>query len=144
MKIYADSSFLVSLYVSDGHTEKAIAWMNRHAQSLPFTSLHRHEVRNAIRLAVWRDELDSAKRREIFRLLDADVKDGFLTPQPVKWIDAFREAERIGEMLTETTGLRAADLLHLGIGSLLDATEFLTFDATQRNAAIGAGLKCKL
>lgn len=142
MKTYADTSFLVSLYVDQDQTETAIAWMKRHAEPLPYTPLHRHEVRNAIRLAVWRKELTSAKRRDIFRQLDSDVKDGFLAHQPVAWIDAFREADRLGETQTEATGLRAADLLHLGIASLLDVSEFLTFDATQRLAATGAGFKC--
>ncbi|MEI8342362.1 MAG: type II toxin-antitoxin system VapC family toxin [Verrucomicrobiota bacterium] len=143
MKAYADTSFLVSLYVSDAHTAKAAAWMKHHPESLPFTPLHRHEFRNAIRLAVWRKELDGAQRREIFRLVDLDLREGILIPQSVAWIDAFREAERIGGIQTESTGLRAADLLHLGVASLLEVSEFLSFDAIQRKAAAGAGLKCK-
>ena len=143
MKAYADTSFLVSLYLLDAHTAKANAWMKRLAAPLPFTPLHRHELRNAIRLAVWRKELDAAQRREILRLNELDLKEGFLAHQPVAWNEAFREAERIGETQTEATGLRATDLLHLGIASVLEATEFLSFDATQRKAAAGAGLKCK-
>lgn len=143
MKTYADTSFLVSLYVVDVHTDKANAWMKRQAEPLPFTPLHRHELRNAIRLAVWRKELDSVQRREIYRFIDSDLKEGFLTHQPVAWTNAFREAERIGELQTEITGLRATDLLHLGIACSWEATEFLSFDLTQRNAATGAGLKCR-
>ena len=55
--------------------------------------------------------------------------------------NAFREAERIGNMATESTGLRAADLLHLGIAIAQEATAFLSFDPIQRKAATGAGLK---
>jgi len=143
LKTYADTSFLASLYLSDARTGKANAWMKRLAAPLPFTPLHRHELRNAIRLAVWRKELDGAQRREILRLIELDLKEGFLTHQPVAWNEAFREAERIGETQTEATGLRATDLLHLGIASVLEATEFLSFDTTQREAAAGAGLKCK-
>ena len=143
MKTYADTSFLVSLYLFDTHTEKANALMKRQSEPLPFTPLHRHEFRNAIRLAVWRKELDVAQKREIFRLIELDLKEGFLLHQPVAWSDAFREAERIGESQTEATGLRATDLLHLGAAFALEASGFLTFDATQRKAATGAGLKCK-
>ena len=64
--------------------------------------------------------------------------------QPVGWPKAFKEAERIGEMLTETTGVRAADLLHVAVASVLGAVSFLTFDSTQRKAALGAGLRCEL
>ena len=143
MRTYADTSFLVSLYIDDDHTERAISLMRSRAEPLPFTPLHRHELRNAIRLAVWRKQIDGTQRREIFRAVETDLNEGFLEHQPVAWIDAFREADRIGETQTEQTGLRAADLLHIGIASLLDAEEFLTFDATQRKAATGAGLKCR-
>ncbi len=35
--------------------------MKQWAHPLPFTPLHRHELRNAIGLAVWRKELDGVK-----------------------------------------------------------------------------------
>jgi len=94
-------------------------------------------------MAVWRKQIDGAQRREFFRLMAEDLKAGFLEHQTVGWTDAFREAERIGEAQAEQTGVRAADLLHIAIASVLDAEEFLTFDAVQRKAAIGAGLICK-
>jgi predicted nucleic acid-binding protein len=143
LKAYADSSVLVSLYLDDGHSDKAIAWMKRQSEPLPFTQLHRHELRNAIRLAVWRKQMDSTGRRKAFLLLDQDLKDKFLVHRQVTWADVFREAERIGEAQTESTGLRAADLLHIAIASCLASEEFLTFDAVQRRAAMGAGLKCR-
>jgi len=144
LKAYSDTSFLVSLYLDDDHTDVANAWMKRRADPLPFTPLHRLEFRNAIRTAVWRKQIDGAQRRELFRLMEEDLKAGFLAHQAVGWTDSFREAERIGESQAEQTGVRAADLLHIGIASVLGAKEFLTFDATQRKAAIGAGLACKL
>jgi predicted nucleic acid-binding protein len=142
LKTYADTSFLVSLYLDDDHTETANAWMKRHAEPLPLTPLHRHEFRTAICLAVWRKQIDGAQRREYFRLFEEDLRAGFLEHNAVGWRDAFREAERIGEIQAEQTGVRAADLLHIGIASVLDAREFLTFDATQRKAALRAGFKC--
>jgi hypothetical protein len=132
----------VSLYFQDVHSPKATDWMRRRAEPLPFTPLHRHEFRNAIRLAVWRRQMNSAERRKIFHLVDADLKEGLLTHQSLKWTDAFRETERIGETVTEQTGVRSADLLHIGIAYFLEAEEFLTFDAAQRKAATMAGFKC--
>jgi predicted nucleic acid-binding protein len=142
LRVYADSSFLVSLYANQENTGRAMIWMRRNAQPLPFTELHRHEVRNAVRLAVWRNELTASERQGIFRLLDADLQEGVLVYQPVKWTNAFREADRIGGEQSESTGLRSADLLHIGIASITGATDLLTFDAVQRKAAIGAGLMC--
>jgi predicted nucleic acid-binding protein len=144
LRTYADTSFLISLYLDDDHTGKANEWMKHRAEPIPFTPLHRHEFRNAIRAAVWRQQIDGAKRREFFRQMDQDLKAGFLVHQAVAWTDAFREAERIGESQAEQTGVRAADLLHIAIASVLDADEFLTFDAAQRKAAIGAGFECEV
>jgi len=144
LKTYADTSFLVSLYLVDDHSDTANAWMKHRSDPLPLTPFHRHELRSAIRLAVWRKQIDIGQQRQIFRLMEDDLKAGFLKHQPLAWNDAFREAEGIGEAQAEQTGVRAADLLHIAIAFVLDAGEFLTFDMAQRKAAIRAGLKCKL
>ncbi len=74
MEAYADSSFLVSLYGEDANSPAAQRWMSRRAEVLPFNPLHRLEVRNAIRLAVRRGELDPADRRAALAPLDADLR----------------------------------------------------------------------
>jgi predicted nucleic acid-binding protein len=142
LKAYADTSFLVSLYFSDAHTDRASRLMARRTDALPFTPFHRHEFRNAIRLAVRRQQMGETERREIFRSVESDLKESILAHQSISWTDAFREAERIGEAQTEQTGIRSADLLHIGIALTLNAEEFLTFDAIQREVAISAGFKC--
>jgi len=73
LKTYADSSFLVSLYLWDAHSDIANARMKQIAQPFPLTPLHRHELRNAIRLAVKRREIDNAQRRDMFRTIDRDL-----------------------------------------------------------------------
>lgn len=41
------------------------------------------------------------------------------SPVPVRWTDAFREAEDLGKAHTETLGIRGVDLLHAGIALAL-------------------------
>jgi hypothetical protein len=40
---------------------------------LPFTPLHRHELKNALRLAVFRKEIDAKRRKAAFADIDSDV-----------------------------------------------------------------------
>jgi len=110
---------------------------------LPFTPLHRHELRNALRLAVFRKEIDPERRNAAFADIDSDLADGILAHVPIPWTDAFREAEHLGKTHTETLGIRGVDLLHVCIALTLGAKRFVTFDSRQVELAKAAGLNAK-
>jgi predicted nucleic acid-binding protein len=143
MPAYADTSFLARVYTPHADSTKALTWMQRAAEALPFTSLHRHELRNAVRLRVFRGEITAEQRKEVFREIDADLADNILAHTTIPWTDAFQEAESLAAAHTETLGVRSFDLLHVGMAVALGATEFLTFDARQAALAKAAGLKVK-
>lgn len=143
MPAYADTSFLARLYTPHLNSAKALAWMQRTTQSLPFTPLHRHELRNAVRLGVFRGEITFQQRQAAFREMEADLAEGILAQTAIPWTDAFREAERLAALYTETLGVRSFDLLHVGLAFTLGATVFLTFDTRQATLAQAAGLKIK-
>src|SRR3954447_21082322 len=111
--------------------------------SLPFTPVHRHELRNALRLAVFRREIDPERRNAAFADIDSDLADGILAHVPIRWTDAFGEAEHLGKTHTETLGIRGVDLLPVGIALTLGAKRFLTFDARQVELAKAPGLNVK-
>lgn len=108
---------------------------------LPFTPLHRHELRNALRLAVFRQEIDGARRQAAFEDIESDLEDGTLLHIPIPWTTAFREADQLGKEHTEALGVRGVDLLHAGIAKALKMREFLTFDSRQAALARAAGFK---
>ena len=143
MKTYADTSFLVRIYLTQSDSPKALAFMRDFRDPLPFTPLHRHELRNAIRLAVFRKEIDAARRKTAFEDIESDLADGILAHVPVSWTNAFRESEQLGAIHTEDMGVRGIDLLHTGVALSLGAKEFLTFDTRQAALAKAAGLKVK-
>jgi predicted nucleic acid-binding protein len=144
LKTYADTSFLVRIYLTQSDSPKALAFMRGFRDPLPFTPLHRHELRNALRLAVFRKEIDMERRNAAFAAIDSDLADGILAHVPVTWTDAFREAEHLGKTHTETLGIRGVELLHAGIALTLGAKRFLTFDLRQVEVAKSAGLNIKL
>jgi predicted nucleic acid-binding protein len=143
LKIYVDTSFLVRIYLTQSDSQKALAFMRDFRDPLVFTPLHRHELRNALRLAVFRKEIDMERRNAAFADIESDLGDGILAHVPVPWTDAFREAEHLGKAHTETLGIRGVDLLHVGIALVLGAKRFLTFDTRQVELGNAAGLIVK-
>jgi predicted nucleic acid-binding protein len=143
MPAYADTSFLVRIYTPHADSQKALTWMQRATDPLPFTPVHRHELRNGVRLRVFRGEITVAQRKAAFRELDSDLEENILTHTAIPWADTFREAESLAGAHTETLGVRSFDLLHVSLALTLGATEFLTFDMRQATLAKAAGLKVK-
>lgn len=143
MKAYADTSFLVRLYLTQSDSQKALAFMRNFRDPLPFTPLHRHELRNALRLAVFRNEIDAERRKAAFLDVESDLQDGILAHVSISWTNALREAEQVGNDHTETTGVRGADLLHLGVARSLGMNRFLTFDSRQAELARTLGFIVK-
>lgn len=143
MKAYADTSFLVRIYLTQSDSSKALALMRDFRDPLPFTPLHRHELRNALRLAVFRKEIDTDRRNAAFADIDSDLADNILAHVPIRWTDAFGEAENLGKTHTEILGIRGMDLLHVGIALSLGAKQFLTFDLRQLELAKSEGLNVK-
>ena len=143
MKAYADTSFLARIYLTQTDSPKALVFMRDFREPLPFTPLHRHELRNALRLAVFRGEIDGERLRTAFWDIESDLDDGILAHVPVAWTTAFRQAEQLGAAHTEKMGVRGVDLLHVGIAQALGMTDFLTFDLRQSELALAAGFEVK-
>ena len=143
MPAYADTSFLVRIYTPHADSQKALTWMQRATEPLPFTPFHRHELRNGVRLRVFRGEITVEQRKAAFREMDSDLEENILTHTTIPWADTFREAENLAGNHTETLGVRSFDLLHVSLALTLGATEFLTFDMRQAALAKAAGLKVK-
>jgi predicted nucleic acid-binding protein len=141
---YADSSFIVALYLQQQSSARAIAFMERYGQALPFTPWHRLEVRNAIRLAVFQKVIDAAQAKTQLKQLDTDLnEETLLTHTPVDWTDVLREAEKLGATHSESIGCRSADLFHVAAASEAGCDTFLTLDEKQAVMAKAAGLTVK-
>jgi predicted nucleic acid-binding protein len=135
VKPYADSSFLVALFARSDHTQAALQiWRKVREVPLPFTPLHRLEVRNAIRRKVFTRETSESSAREALAQLDAAVNLDLLH-LPLSWTEALRECESLGAQLTQKLGVRSYDLLHLASALQTGHDTLLTFDKVQAAAA---------
>jgi predicted nucleic acid-binding protein len=143
MVVYADTSFLVTLYVIQPDTNRAVAHLQREKASLSFTPFHRQELRNAIRLCVFREYITNDQCRHVLREVDIDLAEGILAHTPLPWTETLQKAEELGASHTESMGVRSLDILHVASALALKATIFLTLDSRQRALADAAGLKTR-
>ena len=128
MKAYADTTFLVSLHTRDGHTGAAVERMKRLVLPLPWTWLHELEFRNAIRLRVFRREMELDELTGALRDQRADAEAGIYLAATPAWSEVTRECERLSGIFTKTLGTRSLDVLHVSHAVVLGVKEFLTFD----------------
>ena len=141
MKTYLDTSAVVKLYVTEAHSAKVAA----HVKSLPHpifcSHLHDLEIRNGLRLKVFRRESPAFAVDASLRLMDEDLTSGVLVRPDLNWLDVFRRAEIISKDLSSAMGVRSLDLLHIASALILQADTLLTFDDRQIAASRKAGLQ---
>jgi predicted nucleic acid-binding protein len=129
---YADTSFLVSLYLPDIHSPAAWAAMKSRPY-LYLTPLHELELVNAIQLAVFRKLIRRAEANAVLRNFELDRGGVFaLTPIP---IESYARAEQLARRHTPTLGTRSLDILQVATALVLKPDVFFTFDQRQRRLA---------
>lgn len=133
--IYADSSFLVSLYLRDANAAAARREMKIHPREIALSRLAALEVRNAFRLAVFRGWITQDQENRLQTLFHLDLNGGFLRPIPFSSDEIFAQAERLSKTHTATSGNRSLDLLHLACARLAELKVFASFDGRQRKLA---------
>ncbi len=141
--IYADTSFLFSLVLHDANTAAAVAYLRSHPTALVFTPWQRCELRNAIRLSVWRGNCDAMHAKRAFEKITADLTVGNLVESTLIWPDVLTIADELGEAHTTALGVRTLDLLHVSAAVSLGAKKFLTCDARQLALAKATGLRAE-
>lgn len=131
MSPYADTSLLISYYINDSHSVSAQAVLHATTGPLPFTGLHRLEMRNALALGVFRRILTPRQVSTAWSDVERDLRSGRLVPQPVNWIPVLRAAAQWAALHSPGTGCRSLDVLHVTVAKKLDARKFFTFDERQ-------------
>ena len=139
MSIYADTSFFVSLYLTDQHT-KAAEHLLASRPSLWITPLHIAEWVHAIELHVFRRVLTPDAAGRLIQQFEDHRSRGLWREAALPdltWEVCARLARRHAGKL----GVRALDTLHVASALELKAEQFWTFDMRQSRLADAAGLK---
>jgi predicted nucleic acid-binding protein len=140
LSVYADTSFLASLYVLDANSALAAAHMKRAQLPLLITPLGELELTNAISLRLFRKEMPSAMVKAAYALARKDVRDGVVLIRALP-STAYERAKQIARKHTPRLGTRTLDLLHVASALLLEADGLWTFDSRQAKLAAAEGLR---
>lgn len=140
MKIYADTSFLVSLYSPDANSAAAARTMQASSGDRFVSVFGELEVVNAMGLRVFRKEVSAAQARLSLHDFEKDLRAGVLQLRPLSE-QVFERARQLSRQTTPKLGTRTADLLHVASALELSADFLYTFDQQQRKLARTVRLK---
>jgi predicted nucleic acid-binding protein len=140
LRIYADTSFLVSLYSLDINSSVAAQTMKSSSGERYITVLGELEVLNALQLRVFRKELSAQQVEASLHDFERDLGNGILLLRPLSE-QMFERARELSRQTTARLGTRTADLLHVAAALELDAEYLYSFDQQQRKLARRLGLK---
>lgn len=139
MSVYADSSFIVSLYLTDQHSPRARRRVLA-APGLWFTPLHRAEWAHALAQHVFRGILSIAEAKAFEKQREGDETAGVWRRIDIPE-NAFELCADLGRRYGPKLGVRTLDSLHVACALERKAAEFWTFDDRQRKLARTVGLK---
>jgi predicted nucleic acid-binding protein len=139
VSIYADSSFLVSLYASDAHTSAALRFMRKAELPILLTPLNEVELLNALHLRLFRRELDGVQVKSAVAFFRHDIESGVFSLRSLS-ASTLERAKSIVRNRTPTLGTRTFDVIHVASALVLHANAFCTFDKNQKQLAKEEGL----
>lgn len=140
MIAYPDSSFLVSLYLTEQHSAVSRRRVLT-AQGVWLTPLHQAEWAHAIAQHVFRGLLSPMEANQLHRQLDQDESNGIWMPVSIPE-NAFEVGADLGRRYGLKLGIRTLDSVHVATALELKAKRFWTFDDRQRKLANAVGLDC--
>ena len=139
MNVYADSSFVVSLYITDVHSTEARQRV-KSAQRLFFTPFHRAEWFHALGQHQFRRTMTAEAAQRIISQFAIDETSGLFHQKAVPE-NAFDQCVELARKFGPALAMRTFDSLHVACALELKADRFWTFDDRQAKLAKAQGLK---
>lgn len=139
MSTYADTSFLVSLYIPDAHSNEAERRMVVHPL-VWLTPFHVAEWTHAVEQQVFRRAASRAEADQAHARFQQHRESGLWVEVPVPE-SLFDLSTRLARRHAAKLGLRTLDTLHVAAALELKAERFWTFDDRQKKLARAVGLK---
>jgi predicted nucleic acid-binding protein len=136
--VYADTSFLVSAYIEDEHSEAADELLLSKPRFC-FTPLHFAEWMHATSQQIFRGHLSLQEIGDVWRELDADQAAGIWVAVAIPE-NAFELCAQLARRYGPKLGVRTLDSLHVACALELKAERFWTFDERQAKLAKAEGM----
>ncbi|TVR75687.1 MAG: PIN domain-containing protein [Spirochaetaceae bacterium] len=139
MVIYLDTSAFLKLYIREEGSELVQQVLEAQDAPVPISDVLEWEFFNALRLKVFRGELDSATVDHMMKLFDDRLLRGQYAAADLDRSLLSRDVRDLSRH-SSTIGSRTLDVVHVAIAAQLKATRFVTFDDRQADLARTAGL----
>ena len=140
MSLYYDSGILVKLYVREESSDAVARSLAARGEAVIVNDLHELEIRNALRLKRFRDEIGDGQLAASMAMLASDLAADRLIRGGIDWGSVCAEAERLSATMTADLGVRTIDLLHVAAALDRTASGLVSLDHRQRAAARASGL----
>jgi predicted nucleic acid-binding protein len=134
LKIYADPSFVVSLYSPDANSAIAARTMQASSADRFITTFGELEVINAMGLRVFRKEVSLPQSQLSLLQFETDLRDRLFQLRGLP-DSVLERARQLSRQTTAKLGTRTADLLHVAAALELGVDFLYTFDHHQRKLA---------
>ena len=140
---YADSSFLVSLFIEDKNSRAAKDYLVTNPDPVSITTFSRSEALHAIRTLAFKKNIDLGEMTRALLQFEHDAAEGYLLLAELESKTVFEKADQLSNRHAAEVGVRYLDMLHVASALLIGARLFLTFDARQAKLANAVGLQVK-
>ena len=140
MKVYVDTSFLITLYRLEANSRAAARTMQAPAPTYVISTLCELEAANALELRVFRKEATAAQARQSAKAFANDVRDGLYQLSPLS-DQMLEKARQLSRQFTARLGSRTVDVLHVAAALELGADAIFSFDGRQRRLTRAVGVK---
>ena len=139
--IYCDTSFLLSLYITDSNSEEAFERAGGITTSIVWTRWHEIELTTAIESRVrrgttGRDQADGIYSDVRRQRLESPV---FISPA-IDWNEVWNRSVGLAAREARDVACRSLDIVHVGLCLSLSINDFLSFDDRQNVLAKRVGL----
>lgn len=142
MRVYADTSFFVSIYLTDDTHSREADRLFRANLGIFCTPLHLTEFTHSIEQNTFRHRISPREGTQIYIEFERDRRAGLWheVGQPEL---TFAVSVDLARAHTAKLGTRTLDTLHVAAALELKAERFWTFDDRQAKLARAVGLKLK-
>lgn len=140
MSATADSSLIVALYLAEVDSARADAACAAVPPPILLTDWHRVEIANAFQRAVKNARITDVQAAQLWQDFTDDINTGRFKIVVIDHAAVLARTLALTQKHTATTGTRSLDLIHIASALELAATDFLSLDYRQRQAASAEGL----
>ena len=138
---FFDTGLVLKLIVEEALSPCMRRFVEQRKVAVPFTCLIELETENALQALRFRGAITGEQLAKARQLVASLVGEGRFDRIPLSLDAIARETLSLAPLVTAQTGCRTLDLMHVATAKLIVATEFVSTDKRQLQAAALCGLK---